>query len=265
MSQTIGSGLAGDTCALALQGTNIIVAGASSNGNIVLYRYDNTGAQDMTFGTSGVASTNLVFPAMSPAIAIQPADSKIIVATGKGSFDPTNPKPVDQVVLRYTADGAPDATFGTGGIVTTDINFLGNFGNAVLVQPDGNILVGGHANVNFQTDASDISLVRYDTNGNPDATFGNNGIVITDLGGFDNAFSVALQADSKIVVSGNTGAAGFTQTAVLRYNTNGSPDTTFGPTLKGNVIIQLAGPSNIASGNAVVVQSDGNIVVAGYD
>jgi uncharacterized delta-60 repeat protein len=210
-------------------------------------------------------------PALSPAIALQ-TDNKIVVAGGKGSFSTSN-QPVDQVVLRYTADGVLDTTtFGaaglTPGIVSTDINSLGNYGNAVAIQGDGKIVVAGHANVNFSTDSSDISLVRYNTDGTLDtlAFGGGTGISITTLAGFDNALSVALQADSKIVVAGNTGSGGFTQTVVLRYNPNGTADTTFG--VQGLVAPPLVGPSNISSGNAVALQTIGtvvDIVVAGYD
>jgi hypothetical protein len=112
----------------------------------------------------------------------------------------------------------------------------------------------GHANVTGN--ASDISLVRYNANGTLDTTFvGPNGnpnlpgIVTTDLGGrFDNAFSVALQspaaATTGILVSGNTGSGGFSQALVLRYNTDGTLDTTFGPP-NGFVVPPLFGPSNI--------------------
>jgi uncharacterized delta-60 repeat protein len=273
VTAAIGPGTTSDTCALALQGTNIVVAGASSNGNVLLYRYTTSGVLDTTFGpnNTGVTTTNLGMPALSPAIALQ-TDNKIVVAGGKGSFSTSN-QPVDQVVLRYTADGVLDTTtFGaaglTPGIVSTDINSLGNYGNAVAIQGDGKIVVAGHANVNFSTDSSDISLVRYNTDGTLDtlAFGGGTGISITTLAGFDNALSVALQADSKIVVAGNTGSGGFTQTVVLRYNPNGTADTTFG--VQGLVAPPLVGPSNISSGNAVALQTIGtvvDIVVAGYD
>jgi len=261
---TIGSGLAGDTCALALQGTNIIVAGASTSGNLVLYRYDTNGTLDTTFGTAGTTVTSLP-GALSPAIAFQ-STGKIILVSATNN---------DQAVLRYSADGILDATFGTAGIVTTDINNGSvNFANAVVVQVDDKIVVAGHANVNINGGTSDISLVRYNADGTLDTTFNATGtvpgIVTTDLnGGFDNAFSVALQtplaATTNILVSGNTGAGGFSQMAVLRYNNDGSPDTTFGPTSTGVVIVSLVGPSNIASGNAVALQTNLGIVVAGYD
>jgi uncharacterized delta-60 repeat protein len=181
-------------------------------------------------------------------------------------------------VARYSADGVLDPTFGATqlvpGIVTTDIDSKANFGNALLIQGNGKIVTVGHAHVDFSAGTSDISLVRYNTDGTLDASFigdlglgnPNPGIVTTDLGGFDNAFSIAFQATTgKFIVSGNSGSGGLNGAAVLRYNaTDGSLDNTFGA--NGGVIAPpIVGPSFISSGNAVVVQTDGNIVVAGYD
>lgn len=262
VTATIGHGLASDTVALALQGTNIIVAGASStDGNLVLYRYTTNGTLDPTFGNNGTTVTALP-GAVSPAIAFQ-STGNLILVSGTNN---------DQAVLRYGANGALDTTtFGTGGIVTTNAGGV-DFANAVAVQVDDKIVVVGHANVNFSADASDISLVRYNSDGTLDTTtFGNGtGIVTTDLGGrFDNAFSVALQSPSStstgILVSGNTGSGGFSQALVLRYDTTGALDTTTFNPPNGFAIPPLFGPSNIASGNAVVLQSTLGIIVAGYD
>ncbi len=267
VTAAIGSGVAGDTCALALQADGkIVVAGASQSGNVVLYRYDTLGVLDPNFGTNGTggsSTTNLGTggAAVSPGIALQ-STGKIILVSG------TN----DQVVLRYNTDGTLDTSFGPApatGIVTTDINNGNiNFANAVAVQFDDKIVVAGHANVTGNT--SDISLVRYNADGTLDTTtFGNGtGIVTTDLfGQFDNAFSVALQTPlavpTNILVSGNTGSNGFSQALVLRYDSTGAPDTTFNST--GFIVAPLVGPSNIASGNAVVLQTTGGIIVAGYD
>jgi hypothetical protein len=133
--------------------------------------------------------------------------------------------------------------------------------------------VAGHADVNFNTGMSDISLVRYNADGTLDPAFvGVNqtvpGIVVTDLNGrFDNAFSVALQtpavAATNILVSGNSSVSGISQTVVLRYTPLGALDAAFG--VNGVVGANLVGPSNIASGNAVVMQPSVGIVVAGYD
>jgi uncharacterized delta-60 repeat protein len=270
----IGPGNATDTCALALQADgNIVVAGASSTGDVVLYRYDGTGTLDTnnfgTTGTGGQSLKNIGALAGPPAIAFQ-SSGKIIVATGNDA---------DQVVLRFGTDGVLDTTFGGGGTGMAVTNAGGvDYANAVAVQQiAGNpaasdkIVVAGHAN--FTSTTSDISLVRYNSDGTPDPTFGNNGIVTTDLAArFDNALSLALQsqapAEPLVVVSGNAGFNGFPQMAVLRYNNNGSLDPSFGPAPGGVVLVNIAGPSNIASGNAVALQPVGSgvgIVVAGYD
>jgi uncharacterized delta-60 repeat protein len=264
--QSIGKGIAGDTCAMALQGTNIVVAGASSDGNLVLYRFDATGALDGTFGTSGKTTTSIGAQGSSPGLGFQ-SSGNIIVVSGNGA---------DHVMARYSASGALDTTFNpTGtqpGVVVTDAGGV-DFANAVAVQSDDKIVVAGHANVNFTLDTSDISLIRYNADGTLDSTFvgpaGNPtpGIVTTDLGGFDNAFSVALQspaaANTAIWVAGNTGTGGFSRTAVLRYNTDGTLDTSFGNG-GGIVIVPVFGPSTVASGN-VVIQTPLGVVVAGYD
>ena len=274
VTKTIGTGSDTAAAALALQpavlpaDVKIIVAGhalTNTKTDIVLLRYNLDGTPDLTFGGTGLVTTALSSDAAALAIQVQPADGKIVAAGSVGKFSDSS---MDSVLLRYNnADGALDATFGVGGIVQTDIGTGNNFANSIVLQPDGKIVVTGHANVNFSLDTSDIALLRYDANGVLETTFGEtgqNGKVVTTLGGFDNAFSVALQADLKIVVSGNTGSAGsVVSVAVLRYNPDGKIDNTFGR--GGLVATSGTGPSAIASGNAVLVQADGGIVVAGYD
>jgi uncharacterized delta-60 repeat protein len=193
------------------------------------------------------------------------SDGRIIVATRNGD---------DQAVLRYSVDGVLDTTFGPGtGIVVTDIGASLNYANAVAIQSTGasgnvdKIVVVGHSGLSDST--SDISVVRYTKDGALDTTtFGSGGIVTTDINGqFDNAFSVALQdlgGEPRILVAGNTGFNGASQTVVLRYNPDGTADTSFGSAKIGLVRVPLVGPSTIASGNAIAVQPLG-IVVTGYD
>jgi uncharacterized delta-60 repeat protein len=271
-SAAIGSGFAGDGCALLLQsGGNIVVAGSSQDGNLVLYRYTSTGVLDATFGPTANGKTvtplapSVSFPFdRSPAMAAQ-SDGRIIVATRNGD---------DQAVLRYSVDGVLDTTFGPGtGIVVTDIGASLNYANAVAIQSTGasgnvdKIVVVGHSGLSDST--SDISVVRYTKDGALDTTtFGSGGIVTTDINGqFDNAFSVALQdlgGEPRILVAGNTGFNGASQTVVLRYNPDGTADTSFGSAQIGLVRVPLVGPSTIASGNAIAIQPLG-IVVTGYD
>src|SRR6266853_652673 len=247
-----------------------ILAANFSGKGIVLLRYNADGTLDTSFGTPGTGIVTKTIGTGSDtaaaALALQPAvlptNVKIIVA----GHALTNTK-TDIVLLRYNLDGTPDLTFGGTGLVTTALS-SDAAALAIQVQPaDGKIVAAGPANVNFSLDTSDVALLRYSAAGALETTFGEtgqNGKVVTSLGGFDNAFSIALQPDLKIVVSGNTGSAGsVTSVAVLRYNPDGKIDNTFGT--GGLVTTSATGPSTIASGNAVLVQADGSIVVAGYD
>jgi len=280
VTKTIGTGSDTAAAALALQpgpqpvDERIVVAGHAFTGtktDIVLLRYNSLdGTPDLNFGSNGLVTTSLASDAAALAIQLQPADNKIVAAGSVGNFDNSS---MDSVLLRYDTNGVLDPAFGdtttTPGMVITDIGSGNNFANAIALQPlDGRIVVAGHANVNFSLDTSDIALLRYDANGSLETTFGGvpQGKVVTDLGVFDNALSVALQptaTDLKIVVSGNTGTAGsVTRVAVLRYNPDGGLDSAFGT--GGIVTTSPTGPSSFASGNAVLIHP-GGIVVVGYD
>jgi uncharacterized delta-60 repeat protein len=204
---------------------------------------------------------------MGPAIALQ-SDGKIVAAGASGSF--ASP-PMKSVLVRYNTIGTLDTSFGgagTGMVFTDTVPSSNNFANAVAVQTPGDkIVVAGHAFLDFAADTSDIALLRYNADGTPDTGFGTSGAVITNLGAFDNAFSVALypDPDNRIVVSGNTGSGVAISAAVLRFTPGGALDSTFGSSGNGIVATSAMGPSTIASGNAVLVQPDGGIVVAGYD
>ncbi len=152
--------------------------------------------------------------------------------------------------------GALDPSFGIGGKVTTQ--FAGRGGalaDAVTVQPDGKIVVAGRAGIPRK---SDFALTRYNTDGTLDRTFGIRGKVRTDLGGRgDRVAALALQTDGKIVATGtNIHHANF---ATARYNANGTLDETFGA---GGKVSTNFGRFDVA--NALAIQPDGKIVVAGY-
>ncbi len=268
VSAPIGPGTSVDNASLALQGGNIVVAGATSTGDFVLRRYDSAGVLDPNFGTAGTATTHVGPSAMGPAIALQ-SDGKIVAAGASGSF--ASP-PMNAVLVRYTIDGTLDTTFGgaagTGMVFTDTVPSSNNFANAIAVQTPGDkIVVAGHAFVDFAADTSDIALLRYNADGTPDTGFGTNGTgaVVTNLGAFDNAFSVALypDPDNRIVVSGNTGSGAAVSAAVLRFTPGGALDLSFGT--GGIVTTTPRGPSTTASANVVLVQPDRSIVVVGYD
>ena len=94
---------------------------------------------------------------------------------------------------------------------------------AVAVQPDGKIVVAGLA-ATVAGQITDFALVRYNPDGTLDQSFGNHGIVTTDIGGDDVAVALAIQADGKIVAAGTAGE----HIALARYMPDGSLDPTFG-------------------------------------
>src|SRR5439155_25646025 len=118
----------------------------------------------------------------------------------------------------------------------------------------------------FASQIWDVALLRYNTDGTLDLPFGgtNTGMVITDIGSSSNyANAGAIQGDGKTVVVGNAfvnSFAGTSDIAVLRYNTDGSPDTAGFGIPNGYVTTNVSAFDN---GFAVAVQPDNNIVVAG--
>jgi uncharacterized delta-60 repeat protein len=208
-----------------------------------LVRYDRDGSVDLSFGRRGQSITliNSCECGAVNAIALQP-DGKIIAAGGY-YFG----------LARYTSNGNLDATFGNGGIVTTDGE--NDYATAAVLQPDGKIVAAGFTS-NYPR--VDFALARFNSDGSPDSSFGIGAKVTTDFGGADSVLALALQPDGKLVASGLTNTAQ-DDFALARYNSDGSLDPTFGS--GGKLTTNFGG--NGASGNAVVLQQDGRIVVAG--
>jgi uncharacterized delta-60 repeat protein len=183
------------------------------------------------------------------------ADGKIVVA---GSND-VSPKGKSFALVRYNADGSLDATFGTGGKVVTSFGSQSDTAYAVVVQPDGRIVAGGHTNT--ATRGVDFALARYQANGALDASFGANGQVVMPIhagNSRDSIYALALQTtggELKIVAAGGEGD--FT---VARFNANGSIDAGFGI---GQGLDAVFG-TVIGAARAVIVTPDNKIVVSGH-
>jgi uncharacterized delta-60 repeat protein len=174
--------------------------------------------------------------------------------------------------MAKAADGNLDRTFGTnslptldgGGKVMTDFNHSTDIANAVAVQPDGKLVVGGTTYINNDYTGEDFAVARYNANGTLDLTFGVGGKVQTDFPGLAAvASSVVIQPDGKIVVAGGAFPL-FTflgDFKVVRYNPNGSLDSSFGQ--GGIVTTTFPGLGSYAF--AVALQPEGKIIAAGTD
>ena len=155
-------------------------------------------------------------------------------------------------------DGTLDNTFGTNGKTSFAVTGLQDAANAFALQPDGKMITAGsyiNSGANW-----DFAVVRLNSNGTPDNTFGTAGKVTTDLtSGHDVPWRMVIQTDGKIVIAGYGNNGTNYDVVIARYNTNGSLDNTFDG--DGKVITDL-GADEI--GFALTIQPDGKILVAGY-
>lgn len=232
----------------------ILVAGYASNGtnnDFALVRYHVNGNLDTGFGTGGITITPVGGIDQGQSVALQ-QDGKIIVA-GFANNGSNN----DFAVTRYDSTGVLDPTFDIDGIVLTDFAFAADVGRAVAVQTDGKIVVAG-----WTTNGAnlDFAVARYNTNGSLDPTFDGDGRVVTVFTAADDqGYSIVIQPDGKIVVSGVSNGGLDLDFAIARYNTNGSLDNTFDG--DGRVTTDFFGANDL--GYSLAVQTDGKIVVAG--
>jgi uncharacterized delta-60 repeat protein len=256
--------------AVAIQPNGQIIAAGSSFSNsktvedFIVARYNANGSLDKRFAKNGKITTDFFRNVDSiSAVAIQP-DGGIIVA-GFAQLGGNGGNPRVFALARYRSDGNPDTSFGNGGALTT--SFGGNFAaaSAVMVQPDGKIVVAGTVDFNADVPGSglDFALARYNANGTLDGTFGKGGKVVFDFfGSFDQANAAVLQADGKIIVVGSASYDSLNRDigfALARFNTDGSIDFGFGT--GGKQITDFFGAG--AKANGVAVQPDGKFVVAG--
>jgi uncharacterized delta-60 repeat protein len=255
--------------AVAIQADGkLVVVGTSyrhndfSDEDFVVTRYNTNGTLDNTFGGRGRVRTD--FPglaAVPSSVVIQP-DGKIVVA---GGAFPLFTFLGDFKVVRYNPNGSLDTSFGDGGIVTTNFP-QGSYAFDLALQSDGKIIAAGTVFVDFdpgEMSDTDFALARYNPDGTPDTTFGNGGTVTTDfLGHEDDAFSVLIQPDGKIVAVGSANdPATFYDFAAARYLSNGTIDTTFG--VAGKVHTDF-GDQNFDRARSAALQPDGRIVAAGF-
>ena len=242
--------------AVAIQADGkLVVAGETNNGinyDVALVRYNANGTLDATFGTGGKVTTAVgTSDEAAYALAIQ-ADGKLVVAG-----ETFNGSTWDFALVRYNANGTLDATFGTGGKVTTAVGTSDEAAYALAIQADGKLVAAGETDVGSNN--YDFALVRYNANGALDPTFGTGGKVTTAIGTRDDvASAVAVQADGKLVAAGDTGDGGNNYFALARYNANGTLDATFGT---GGKVTTAIGTLDYAY--ALAVRPDGKLVAAG--
>jgi uncharacterized delta-60 repeat protein len=213
----------------------IVAAGTGIPGGEQVARFNTNGSLDTTFGTAGVAALQL-----NGALLALQSNGKIIVA-GQGPGNSWN------FLARLNSNGQLDSAFGSGGLAP-----LQTFGSdAIALQADGKILVA----------SSTGSLARYNNNGSVDKTFG----IFGQAASIASPSAIAVQSDGKILVAGTDtskvsasgNSIGF---GLVRFNTDGSIDTTFGT--HGGAITGFS-KTTATNAFAVTLQPNGDIVAAG--
>jgi uncharacterized delta-60 repeat protein len=224
----------------------------------VLYNPD--GSIDTNFDGDGkYVSQAGGFRTSGEAIAVQP-DGKFLVA-GYGGGAIKGDVPYKLLLFRFSQTGQDSTFAGGGGTAVIQIPGMRVRSHAIAIQPDGKIITGGAVlHNNNDSFVIGLNLFRYLANGTPDASFGNNGLVSITDDSLNEAVDVLSQPDGKIIAVSSAGAGNDKDFALLRFNSNGSPDTLFGT--NGKVITVVSNLSDVPG--AGVLQPNGKIIVAGY-
>jgi uncharacterized delta-60 repeat protein len=218
-----------------------------------LVRFLPDGNIDNTFGDGGMTASM-----EGNYVSIQKNSNQSIVIGGTSNPGQTGPD-LDFMVTQYNASGTSDLNFNNGSPVTVDFGYLADKGCDIAVQADDKILISGYLTNTYPV--FDFAIARINPDGSPDTTFGNNGMVITDLDDSrDYARCMVIQPDGKILVCGDTGKDDlFDDIAIVKYNQDGSPDQNFG---SGGIAIINAENANNSVCN-IGIQADGKIILTG--
>lgn len=233
----------------------ILLGGMTSGGtsaDFTVVRLESNGTLDANFGNGGYAIVEIstAYDVIQD-IALQP-DGKIL-----GVGQTTEGPDVDIAVIRLNPDGSLDNTFSFDGMLITSVN-EDDWGQAIQVMSDGKIVVAG--STEHGIGETNTLLVRYNSDGTLDNTFGVNGKVETDISvSVDEFYSLVINGAGKMIASGASWNGSSTDVLVVRFNSDGTLDNTF--SFDGVVETDFAGGTD--RGRDLVIQPDSRILVVG--
>jgi uncharacterized delta-60 repeat protein len=243
---------------LVLQPDGKIVAAGGTNGiyycQWALARYNSDGSLDTSFGTGGkvVTAAGSGYATYAANDVILQPDGKLVVA-GQANIGGL----YHFCLIRYNSDGSLDPSFGSGGKVTTYGNGTYSQAMSVALQPDGKLVAAGN---NYNGSTSSMVLMRYNSDGSLDPSFGSGGMLWTTIGGHDFASDVVLLSSGKLVAGGIGFAAGRLNFGLVQYNSDGSLD----PGFSGDGIVTIPVGSSSTYGNCMIKQMDEKLTIAGF-
>lgn len=236
-----------------------VLAGVANNGansDFAIARFTTEGDPDNSLGEDGIMMTDFDGRTdIAEAIALDAFD-RIVVAGSVDSGDGFG-----FAVARYLQDGTLDKSFGHQGLVISRVGIT-DFCKSVAIQSDHKVVLGGYV-LNGFSGKNEFALMRFHTDGTPDSTFHDDGIVLIDMGiGSGVANAIFIQPDGKIVLAGqvlNENTFRW-EIGIIRYNEDGSPDKTWDEDGKALV----GSPEADYTIKTVVMQADHKIVVGGF-
>lgn len=214
----------------------------------MIARYTPFGTIDLTYGDYGYVATPIGTNSAANGLAVLSNNQPVVV--GLAQLVPGS----EFVIARYNHDGTLDTTFNTTGIATKLIG-TGAVAYNVVVDASGKYIIVG---VSIIGGAPIVTVARYNTDGTIDSTFGSSGIATKRIFSSAGAYDVALQSSGKIVTAGFTVNSGMREFALIRFNTDGSVDTTF----NGSGTIATAIGAD-ASAYSLAIQANDRIIAAG--
>ena len=218
----VTTGSAVKPAAIALQADGKIVVAGTYNytqyPSFTLMRFLQDGSSDKDFGENGIVisdfGSNTVYEYLA---GLAMADEGKIVAVGYNKLPPFYSRS-NMLIARYNSDGSADESFGNKGSIITAIENYDIQGNAVAVQQNNKIIVGGTRFIYPYNQTSDFILTRYKaTDGSLDSSFGENGIVITSIGEEAALSCLKLEIDGNIIAAGPAPIGTTSYTALARY------------------------------------------------
>lgn len=249
---------------IVVVGTANASSAAGGNADIVVLRFEADGRLDPSFGAGGQVLIDNGLADKGNAVVVQPDGMIVVVGT---VHTPAWAYQAQMAVVRLDQAGRRDPTFNGGGMMVLETNqaINGSTGQAVMVEPDGKIVVAGSAHTDGSDRGEDFLLLRLTPSGTLDGSFGGRGYVRADGGGYrssEEARFVARRPDGRIVVAGNGPGVILNGNLVrnqvlMQFTPLGALDPTFGA---GGISYV----NNSVSMSSAVLRPDGTLVTAGH-
>jgi uncharacterized delta-60 repeat protein len=244
--------------AVALEPDGAIVLAGEARGegstDFAFVRYTATGELDPTFSGDGIQTIDVgIFDSVS-GVAVQPGDGKI-VAVGRPSFGSNS-----YLAMRLQTDGSLDGSFGSNGVSRMSIGDPGvvDTPEAVAMMTDGRIVSAGTADDAYPDVDGNFAVVRYLPTGEPDPSFGENGVVVTDQPEYESLRGLVLAPGGKVVLGGFA-FQNQVQFRLERYLSDGRLDASFGG---AGIVTTPIGTAAYSTGLAI--EANGKLIAGGW-